>query len=94
MRREGKKEEHFALAKRAPLQQGRTEVRVEGELRGGRRRERGGVKGREGTGLPPVHPLISPAVVSGRSTAISVEVKRFRPAINMEKHRILITSSF
>ena len=36
MRREGEKEEHFALAKRAPLQQGRTEVRVEGELRGGR----------------------------------------------------------
>ena len=61
----------------------------------GREAERkgGGVKGREGTGLPPVHPLISPAVVSGRSTVISVEVKRFRPAINMEKHRIFITSS-
>ena len=94
MRREGEKEQYFALAKRAPLKQGRTEVRVEGELRGGRRRE-GGVKGQEGTGLPPVDPLISTDVVnvSGRSTVISVEVKRFRPAINMEKHRIFITSS-
>ena len=51
-----------------------------------------GVKGR-GAGLPSVYPLISPAVVSGRSTVISVEVKRFRPSINMEKHRIFITSS-
>ena len=82
MRREGEKEEHFALVKRAPLQQGWTEVRVEGELRGGR-----------GQAYPPVHPLISPAVVSGMSTVISVEVKRFKPAINMEKHRIFITSS-
>ena len=31
--------------------------------------------------------------MSGRSTVISVEVKRFRPAINMEKHRIFITNS-
>ena len=31
MRREEEKEKHFALGKRAPLQQGRTEVRVGGE---------------------------------------------------------------
>ena len=59
----------------------------------GREAEGKGGKGREGTGLTPVHPLISPAVVSGRSTVISVEVKRFRHAFNMEKHRIFITSS-
>ena len=69
-----------------------------GEARAAPTREDGGKggrgdKGREGTDLPSVHPLISPAVVSGRSTIISVEVKRFRPAINMEKHRIFITSS-
>ena len=58
MRREGEKEEHFALAKRAPLQQGRTEVRVKGELRGGRRRERGGVlKG----GRRQAYPLSTPS---------------------------------
>ena len=53
MRREGGKEEHFALAKRAPLQQGRTEARVERELRGGEAEGGGGGgKGQEGTGLP------------------------------------------
>ena len=35
MRREEEKEEQFALAKRAPLQHGRTEIRMGGELRGG-----------------------------------------------------------
>ena len=42
MRREEEKEEHFALAKRAPLQQARTEVRVGVELRAGGRGGRGG----------------------------------------------------
>ena len=52
-----------------------------------------GSKGVGGDRPTPCPPLMSPAVVSGRSTVIRVEVKRFRPAINMEKHRIFITSS-
>ena len=52
MRRKEEKEEHFALAKPVPLQQGRTEVRVGGELSGGRERGGGGLRDRRGQAYP------------------------------------------